>query len=57
MAMNTRARGEQTEEQKTARLRMALFPKGADVLFVHEELYVVSILDRDQSPYSLRSRH
>ena len=46
MAMNTRARGEQTEEQKTARLRMALFPKDADVLFVHEELYV--------SPQSLR---
>ncbi|KAK4705825.1 hypothetical protein P7C70_g372, partial [Phenoliferia sp. Uapishka_3] len=32
--------GEQTEEQKTARLRMALFPVGAEVLFVKEELWV-----------------
>lgn len=31
---------EQTEEQKTARLRMALFPKGAEVLFVQEDLCV-----------------
>ncbi|GAA5951240.1 hypothetical protein JCM3765_002420 [Sporobolomyces pararoseus] len=31
---------EQTEEQKTARLRMALFPKGAEVLFVQEDLWV-----------------
>lgn len=31
---------EQTEEQKTARNRMALFPKGAEVLFVQEELWV-----------------
>lgn len=30
----------QTEEQKTARLRMALFPKGSEVLFVKEELWV-----------------
>lgn len=30
--------GEQTEEQKTARLRMALFPVGAEVLFVKEDL-------------------
>lgn len=29
---------DQTEEQKTARLRMALFPVGAEVLFVREEL-------------------
>ncbi|KAM0756457.1 Molybdopterin binding protein [Meredithblackwellia eburnea MCA 4105] len=32
--------GEQTEEQKTARLRMALFPDQAEVLFVKEELWV-----------------
>ena len=31
---------EQTEEQKTARNRMALFPKGAEVLFVQEDLWV-----------------
>ncbi|GAA5915607.1 hypothetical protein JCM8208_001218 [Rhodotorula glutinis] len=31
---------EQTEEQKTARLRMALFPKAAEVLFVQEDLWV-----------------
>lgn len=37
-AMNSRARGEQNEEQKTARLRMALFPKGSVPFFVHEEL-------------------
>jgi hypothetical protein len=29
---------EQTEEQKIARNRMALFPVGAEVLFVDEEL-------------------
>lgn len=29
---------DQTEEQKLARLRMALFPEGAEVLFVVEEL-------------------
>jgi molybdopterin-biosynthesis enzyme MoeA-like protein len=39
-ALNTRNRGEQTEEQKTARLRMALFPVGSEVLFVDEELWV-----------------
>lgn len=31
---------EQTEEQKTARNRMALFPKGAEVLFVQDDLWV-----------------
>ncbi|GAA5863313.1 hypothetical protein JCM1840_007479 [Sporobolomyces johnsonii] len=31
---------QQTEEQKKARLRMALFPKGAEVLFVQEDLWV-----------------
>ncbi|GAA6048167.1 hypothetical protein JCM3770_003693 [Rhodotorula araucariae] len=31
---------EQTEEQKMARLRMALFPKEAEVLFVQEDLWV-----------------
>lgn len=36
--------GEQTEEQKTARLRMALFPVGAEVLFVREELSVALLL-------------
>lgn len=29
---------EQTEEQKQARDRMALFPKDAEVLFVQEDL-------------------
>ncbi|KAI5481030.1 molybdopterin binding domain containing protein [Pseudohyphozyma bogoriensis] len=31
---------EQTEEQKTARLRMALFPVGSETLFVEEHLWV-----------------
>lgn len=31
---------DQTEEQRTARLRMALFPKGAERFFVDEELWV-----------------
>jgi len=31
---------EQTEEQKTARLRMALFPKGEEYLFVQEDMWV-----------------
>ncbi|GAA5964187.1 hypothetical protein JCM21900_001499 [Sporobolomyces salmonicolor] len=31
---------QQTEEQKKARLRMALFPKEAEVLFVQEDLWV-----------------
>ncbi|GAA5913389.1 flavin adenine dinucleotide pyrophosphatase [Sporobolomyces salmoneus] len=30
----------QTEEQKTARLRMALFPKGQEYLFVQEDMWV-----------------
>ncbi|KZO94677.1 Molybdopterin binding protein [Calocera viscosa TUFC12733] len=30
----------QSEEQKTARLRMALFPKGGEVLFCNEDLWV-----------------
>ncbi|GAA5937076.1 flavin adenine dinucleotide pyrophosphatase [Sporobolomyces koalae] len=30
----------QTEEQKTARLRMALFPKGSENLFVQEDMWV-----------------
>lgn len=29
---------EQSEEQQKARLRMALFPKDAEVLFVQEDL-------------------
>ncbi|KAL8284109.1 hypothetical protein RQP46_004858 [Phenoliferia psychrophenolica] len=32
--------GEQTEEQKIARNRMALFPIGSEILFVKEELWV-----------------
>ena len=32
--------GAQTEEQKTARLRMALFPVGAEILHVREDLCV-----------------
>lgn len=32
----------QTEEQRTARQRMALFPDGAEVLFVQKDLWVVS---------------
>lgn len=31
----------QSDEQRTARKRMALFPEGAEVLFVHKELWVV----------------
>ncbi|GAA6010826.1 hypothetical protein JCM11491_004551 [Sporobolomyces phaffii] len=31
---------EQTDEQRTARLRMALFPKGAENLFVQEDMWV-----------------
>ncbi|GAA6021861.1 hypothetical protein JCM10207_004521 [Rhodosporidiobolus poonsookiae] len=31
---------QQTEEQKTARMRMALFPKDSEVLFVQEDLWV-----------------
>jgi hypothetical protein len=31
----------QTPEQKTATLRMALFPESAEVIFVHPELWVV----------------
>ena len=32
----------QTEEQSTARKRMALFPEGAEALFVQKDLWVVS---------------
>ena len=31
---------EQTEEQRKARLRMALFPKGQEYLFVQEDMWV-----------------
>lgn len=34
---------EQTEEQKQARLRMALFPKDSEVLFVQEDLCVTPL--------------
>ena len=40
---------EQTEEQKTARLRMALFPKGAEVLFVQEDLCVPFLVAQHSS--------
>jgi hypothetical protein len=32
---------EQTEEQQTARKRMALFPEKSEVLFVAEDIWVV----------------
>lgn len=38
--MNTRNRGPQTEEQKTARLRMALFPVESEVIFCTSDLWV-----------------
>lgn len=34
----------QTEDQTTARKRMALFPEGAEALFVHKDLWVVCLL-------------
>jgi len=33
----------QTEEQRTAQKRMALFPEGAEVLFVAGDLWVVRL--------------
>ena len=35
---------QQTEEQKTARERMALFPNDAEVLYIASDIWVVSIL-------------
>ena len=34
--------GEQTEEQRTARERMALFPERAEVIFIAPDIWVVS---------------
>jgi hypothetical protein len=36
---------QQSEEQRTARKRMALFPDAAEVFFVASDIWVVSILD------------
>lgn len=33
----------QTDEQRTAQKRMALFPEGAEVLFVADDLWVVCL--------------
>lgn len=43
------SKGEQTAEQKLARERMALFPVGAEVLFVKEELYAFFKLSESQT--------
>jgi molybdopterin-biosynthesis enzyme MoeA-like protein len=36
---------QQSEEQRTARKRMALFPDAAEVLFVASDIWVVSMLE------------
>ena len=38
---------QQTEDQRIARERMALFPEKGEVLFVNSEIWVVSVCSRD----------
>ena len=40
----------QNQEQKTATLRMALFPESAEVIFVHPEMWVVSLISEISTP-------